>query len=131
MRRDVDADSAARWLEHAKSDLALASIDPPPGVLYELLCFHAQQAAEKAMKAVLIHFGIDFPYTHNLQRLIELLPAQMRAARPIAQAAALNAYAAQTRYPGETEPVTQEEYEEALKLASEVLCLADSAVLGK
>lgn len=45
------AASAHRWLARAKGDLALASAPLPPGAFYEDLCFHAQQAAEKAIKA--------------------------------------------------------------------------------
>ena len=131
MRRDIDADSPAAWIEHAKADLTLAGISPPPGVFYELLCFHAQQAAEKAIKAILIHFGANFPYTHNLQRLIEFLPAELQALPGIAQAAALSPYAVLTRYPGETEPVSKEEHEEAVNVASEVVRLAESVVLGR
>lgn len=41
--------SPADWLRHAYSDLALASMTPRPPVLPEQLCFHAQQAAEKAL----------------------------------------------------------------------------------
>ena len=37
------------------------------------LCFDAQQAAEKALKAVLIGRGIEFPYVHDLARLLSLL----------------------------------------------------------
>lgn len=40
------------WIAHARGDLAEAP--PPFGVPLELLCFHAQQAAEKALKAVLL-----------------------------------------------------------------------------
>ena len=46
--------SAEDWLRYAKSDLELARIEKPEGVLLENLCFHAQQAAEKTLKAVLI-----------------------------------------------------------------------------
>jgi HEPN domain-containing protein len=46
--------SPEEWLRYAQSDLKLASITLPSGVLLEALCFHAQQAAEKAIKAVLI-----------------------------------------------------------------------------
>jgi len=54
------------WLRHARSDLALASAVGPVGdILAETLCFHAQQAAEKALKAVLVHVGIEFPRTHS------------------------------------------------------------------
>lgn len=60
-----DPGTPADWLRHARSDLALsrAAVE---GVLYENLCFHAQQAAEKGVKAVLVAGAITFPRTHNL-----------------------------------------------------------------
>jgi len=39
----------------------------------EDLCFDAQQAAEKAIKAVMIKRRIEFPYVHDLTRLLGLL----------------------------------------------------------
>jgi HEPN domain-containing protein len=39
----------------------------------EILGFHAQQAAEKMLKAVLANEGIEFPFTHRLADLIDLL----------------------------------------------------------
>src|SRR5215217_5530103 len=60
------------WLGSARSDLIYAKIHAP-GVDLEARCFEAQQAAEKAIKAVLIDRGIDFPFTHNLLRLLTLL----------------------------------------------------------
>jgi HEPN domain-containing protein len=50
--------SALDWLRHAKSDLALARLQPSPDVLLAQLCLHAQQAAEKALKAILVSRGI-------------------------------------------------------------------------
>ena len=44
------------WLIHAESDLQLAATGKLPKVLYETLCFHAQQAVEKAVKS-----GSSFP----------------------------------------------------------------------
>lgn len=41
-----------------------------------ILGFHAQQAVEKALKAVLTREGIEFPRTHNLAMLMELLRRQ-------------------------------------------------------
>ena len=67
----------ADWLSLAKADLVHASQPLPPGGLYSYLCFHAQQAVEKSIKAVLVHHGIDFPKTHNLQVLIDLLVSNM------------------------------------------------------
>jgi hypothetical protein len=47
---------------------------PSPNMLLEGLCFHAQQAAEKSIKAVLIDRGVSFPRTHNIRTLLELIP---------------------------------------------------------
>jgi HEPN domain-containing protein len=50
------------WLNRARSNLVRAkegiNIE---GVYLEDLCFDAQQAAEKAIKALLIHLGVRFP----------------------------------------------------------------------
>lgn len=69
--------SASDWLRHAKSDLALAAGAVLDGVLYNQLCFHAQQAAEKSIKAVLIHYGIEFQKVHDLASLMALLPPKV------------------------------------------------------
>ena len=58
--------SPADWLRHAGSDLALSRTPADNEVLPETLAFHAQQAAEKSLKAVLLHAGIEPPRTHNL-----------------------------------------------------------------
>lgn len=71
MRPDPDTPEA--WLAFAHSDLALAAATVP-GVMRENLCFHAQQAAEKSLKAVLIARKVVFPKTHSIKLLIELLP---------------------------------------------------------
>ena len=39
----------------------------------EIFGFHCQQAAEKLLKALLSQAGIDFPRTHNLRLLMDLL----------------------------------------------------------
>ena len=69
-----DSGSPAAWMQFAHSDLALARQDVGPGVLFETLCFHAQQAVEKALKAVLIHHGIPIAKIHSIERLVDLLP---------------------------------------------------------
>jgi HEPN domain-containing protein len=43
------------------------------GVTEEIFGFHAQQAVEKAIKAVLTHREVKYPYTHNLSELQRLL----------------------------------------------------------
>ena len=98
-----------QWLAHARSDLALARIEPPPGVRLEALCFHAQQAAEKALKALLIARRIEFPRTHNLRILLDLLPTEIAGGDDLGAAAGLTDYAVTTRYPGLEEPVLRRE----------------------
>jgi len=99
------------------------------GVLLEDLCFNAQQAAEKALKAVCIHHNIDFPKTHSLVRLIDLLEAQgLSLPDEIKEADILTQYAVQTRYPGWDEAITPLEYQEALKLAARVLFWAEKMI---
>ena len=92
------------------------------GLYLEDLCFDAQQAAEKAIKAFLVHRGVRFPYVHDLTALLTLVEQGERAVpQSIRQSARLTRYAVATRYPGVSEPVTQKEYEEALILAEDVV----------
>jgi HEPN domain-containing protein len=53
-------------------ELAARSLLPIEGVTDGVLGFHAQQAAEKALKAVLAAKGIEFPFIHNLGHLSKL-----------------------------------------------------------
>ena len=108
------------WLRHAETDLELARTPLPTTGLYEHLCFHAQQAAEKSLKAVLIQLGIEPPHTHSIQRLIELLPDEIDRPDCLIAATRLTAYAVTTRYPGEEEPVSKEEHEQAVSTAESV-----------
>ncbi len=62
-RKKIKPGSPGDWLRHASSDLELARIGRNSKVLHEDLCFHAQQAADKAVKAVLLWKSIPFPKT--------------------------------------------------------------------
>ena len=62
-------DSPAEWLNRAASDLAIAQTRVE-GAYLEDLCYHAQQCAEKAFKAVLLHRCGSFPYIHDLAELV-------------------------------------------------------------
>jgi HEPN domain-containing protein len=53
-------------------EFAARSLLRVPGVADAILGFHAQQAVEKALKAALASQRIDFPYTHDLDGLLEL-----------------------------------------------------------
>lgn len=100
--------SPQEWLRHAYSDLELARAISHPRVLLEGLCFHTQQAAEKALKSVLIAQNTPFPRTHNIRTLLDLLPEDMEAPNDVQRAVRLTAYAVSSRYPGITEPIDEE-----------------------
>lgn len=62
------------WLTRARANLTLAAKGGRlKGVAFEDLCFNAQQAAEKSLKAVCLARGLEFPKTHSLVHLIDLL----------------------------------------------------------
>ncbi len=126
--RDHFPGSPEDWLRHATSDLALACVTPPPSVLMESLCFHAQQAAEKALKAVLISRSVSFPKTHSIRMLLDLLENYVDVPEDIQYAAGLTDYAVTARYPGASEPVEREEYEEAVRTAETVVAWADQLI---
>jgi HEPN domain-containing protein len=113
--------SAADWLAHAQSDLALAEAEPPSGVLLELLCYHAQQAAEKALKSALIHLEQPFPYTHNIGRLVALVSEHIDVPERVGNAAALTPYATITRYPGDAVRIERGAWHGANSLARTVV----------
>ncbi|MBT6046626.1 MAG: HEPN domain-containing protein [Candidatus Scalindua sp.] len=67
-------DKALEWLKRAKSNLARAKVGKvSEDILYEDLCFDAQQAAEKAFKTICIINDIRFKKAHDISYLIYLL----------------------------------------------------------
>jgi HEPN domain-containing protein len=103
----------------------------PEGGFYEDLCFHAQQAAEKALKAVYVSRGWTFRYIHDLEELItRLQQGGIGIPEEIQQAVVLTSYAFESRYPGIGDPVTHEEHAQAVTLAERVLWWAEALVEG-
>ncbi len=123
--------SPADWLARARSDLALSRIPPPEGVLWEDLCFHAQQAAEKAIKAVYRAHGRAFRYTHDIAELLDGLRREgVEVPARLGEAAELTPFAWQARYPGTGEPPDEAEHRRALLLAEAVLRWAEAEAEG-
>lgn len=120
--------SAIDWLRRARSDLALACAPRLPDVLYNDLCFHAQQAVEKSLKAILINYGIEFRKVHNIDYLVGLLPADLPLPPVIADAMSLTSYAVMLRYPGDYEEITEAEYQEAVQTARAILTWAEQVL---
>ncbi len=128
MRRPTDPTDPLAWLARAKSNLRIAELGGgQPRIFLEDLCFDAQQAAEKALKAVCVHRNLDFPKTHSLVILMDILESAGLQIPPEVKAAdGLTSYAVQARYPGWGEEVTEEEYRRTLELAQRVVSWAES-----
>ena len=120
--------SSADWLRRAFSDLSLAGVPLPPGVLYTELCFHAQQAVEKSIKAVLVHYGVEFRKVHNLDYLFSLLPPNTLLPPEAEDVLELTSYAVMFRYPGDYEEITEQEYQEAIFSARHVYQWAEQLI---
>ena len=115
------------WLRRAKINLAKAQQAKPEEVLWEDMCFDAQQAVEKAIKAILVSQQIDFPKTHDIAQVLTLLDqSDQQVPEEFWQADRLTQYAMETRYPGEAEPVTEDEYQEAVTIAEQVVQWAEN-----
>lgn len=82
--------------------------------------FHAQQCAEKYLKAVLVRHEADVPFTHDLRVLLDLTAEWLPATEDLADVVRLNVYAVALRYPGVTETVPRAEAEAAIELAARV-----------
>ena len=117
--------SPREWLRRARSNLARARQPKPPEALWEDLCFDAQQAAEKAVKALLVARAIEFPKSHDIGRLLALLGERVEVPAELRRAAGLSVYAMAARYPSDLEPATEEDYRQALELAEAVVRWAE------
>lgn len=99
----IRAEFARQWLERAEADWRLCHrlIEDPEPYL-EAVAFHCQQAAEKYLKACLTCRQVEFPKTHDIAHLLELLGSCDHVlASKLDGAAALTPYAVEYRYPGD------------------------------
>jgi HEPN domain-containing protein len=122
-----------QWLAYADEDLRLAchGMTLSTGVPYRLIAYHAQQCAEKCLKAYLIFHHIDFPFTHNISRLLELCGEETSWTKSLMDSEELIFYAITTRYPGTEEEVTGDEALRAIKLATQVMESVSKALSGE
>jgi len=103
------------WVDKADEDFHVALREGRARKLrsWNAVCFHAQQSAEKYLKARLQEAGRTFPKTHSLPMLLNLACAVeplWAALQP--EATRLNVYAVAYRYPGAN--ATREEAKQAL-----------------
>ncbi len=132
MSPDRDPSHPSSWLRRARSNLARAQLlAGQTDVLYEDLCFDAQQAVEKALKAVLVQRSVPVPRTHALAELpTRVARAGVDVPPGIQEATLLTPYAVEARYPGVWEEVTAADHEEAVRVARRVVEWAESLIGG-
>jgi len=116
------------WIKRAKSSLELAQSKIIKHIYYEDLCYQAQQAVEKSLKGLLIYFGAEPEFTHNIEILLNGLKKFTGIPEDIKEAAKMTIYAVQTRYPGEYDEITDVEYMEAIKISRKCLEWVESIV---
>ena len=110
-------------MQRAKSNLAKANAGQVSDeIFFEDICFDAQQGVEKALKALCIANEIVFPKTHDIAYLIELLEQKgVKIPEFVLESKTMTEFAVETRYPGEYDPVTEDDYIEALEIANKVI----------
>ena len=92
------------WLAKADNDLKTAAHTLKLGAdcLTDTVCFHAQQCVEKYLKALLTYHQVEFPKTHNIQRLLILVSgANREGAEALNGARWLGPFGVDIRYPGD------------------------------
>lgn len=123
MEKDSSTIAVVReWIYKADNDLKNAShtLKISKGCPTDTICFHAQQCVEKYLKAFLVSMGTDFPKTHDIERLVILLPGKIWLKLSVMEQRLLTNYATATRYPGNTENISPEEAKQSVKIARRV-----------
>jgi HEPN domain-containing protein len=124
-------DDPQSWVAKAENDLLnirnnLASAKVP----WDTVCFHAQQAAEKMLKALLVSQGRTLARTHDLVALLAEAVAAGHALESVeAECSLLAPYAVLLRYPAALPEPTEQEGRDAVA-AAERVCARVRTVLA-
>lgn len=111
-----------QWVRKAEHDLEavrrIMAVDE--GCPYDTVCFHCQQAIEKYLKALLTLAAVPAPRTHDLGRLVALLPADKQLSIPAGALVAVNPYAVDVRYSDDWREPRRHDAIQALEVAQRV-----------
>ena len=120
-------------LRKAEHDLITADCIVGNPVLSDGVCFHAQQAAEKSLKALLAADGVEYPRTHDIDRLLNLVEPRFSEFEQLRdELGPLSGYAVDARYadsPG-AEP-NAADAQKALRIARSAYELAQGIIAGR
>jgi len=116
------SDLIRAWCEKGRRDFITAqnSLLNTKEIFPDIICFHAQQAAEKYLKAYLVFLELEFPKTHALEDLVLLASSKDPMSRNLFTVACeLSPYAVEVRYPDSPSP-SSEDAREALHTAETI-----------
>jgi len=125
-------DEVVDWLEEARADLRHAENSIKVGD-YSWACFAAQQSAEKALKALILHALGEYARGHDLVRLYRRVKGLVGVNLGEGSLARLTTYYTQARYPNAglerpSEEITREQAEEAVAIARGVVDEVSKAI---
>lgn len=120
-REQVKWDFVQQWIDKARKGLAAGEVLLKEEFEdYENVGFHAQQAAEKFVKAFLVRHQIEFPKSHDMALLRQLVSQiDPWLAEKLAIADSLTPYGVEFCYPGDLPSVSRIEGEKALRAAEQ------------
>ena len=118
----VRRELVGQWMYKADQDIRAAEslLSGEPPLVYPS-CFHCQQAAEKYLKAFLTWHQMEFPKTHSIREILNLVKGiDLQLAEQLMEAATLTAYGVEVRYPGDIPEPDSAEASTAFDLARKV-----------
>ena len=119
---------AQALLGKADNDLIAATATLETGKALDTVCFHAQQAAEKSLKAILALNSIPYPFRHDLGELTSLVKRHHPLDAALeAGILALTPYAIAARYDDVISP-TLDEARIALEIAQKARAFAEKVL---
>lgn len=121
------------WLQFAKTDLGVAEhLDkeyyPKP---FEVICYHCQQAVEKAVKAMIVALQIPggIPKKHDLAFLLSQIKNYVKVPEKFFDyTESLTPYGIAVRYPGELQ-IEDYHVKEALTYAREIVAWVEKNII--
>lgn len=110
-----------QWIEKAEEDYLVAQHLLEDSSFVNAIAFHSQQAAEKYIKAYLVHAQIEFPKTHDIGMLLNIASKyNPRLVELLNNSIILTDYGVDVRYPDDIPSLTLEEAKFAVELAKKV-----------
>ena len=121
MADDARNELVRQWLDKADADIRASEYLLPQVAFSEIICFHAQQCAEKLLKSLLAHKEIEIAKTHNLKHLLDMtglsvadIGVEVRDIRK------LSSYSVDARYPVGSPMPGIEDAKEAIEIAKRI-----------